>query len=109
MSRLKSSAHWKAKISDAGSDARSTWKSVNTLIGEDKTSRKADFTAQEYLNYIEKKVDGIREATASSAPSEFTNCGHFNLTTLEMVCVDDVRLSIAAVPSKHCALDPGPT
>ena len=30
MSRSKSSAYWKAKISDAGPDARGTWKSVNT-------------------------------------------------------------------------------
>ena len=59
--------------------------------------------------YIEKKVDGIREATASSAPPEFTNCGHFNVTTFEIVCVDDVRLHIAAASSKHCALDPGST
>ena len=62
MSRSKSSDYWKAKISDAGPDARSTWKSVNTLLGVDKTSANADFTAREYLNYIEKKVDGIREA-----------------------------------------------
>ena len=104
MSRSKSSAYWKTRISDAGPDARSTWKSVNTLLGEDKTSAKADFNAQEYLNYIEKKVDGIREATASSAPPEFTNCGHFNLTTFEIVCVDDIRLHIAAAPSKKlCA------
>ena len=31
------------------------------------------------------------------------------MTTFEIVCVDDVRLHIATAPSKHCALDPGPT
>ena len=98
----------KSALSHLSLTVHSTWKSVNTLLGEDKTSAKADFTAQAYLNYIEKKVDGIREATASSAPPELTNCVHFNLTTFEIVCVDDVRLHIAAAPSKHCALDPGP-
>ena len=65
MSCSKSSAYWKWKISADRSDARTTLKSVSTVLGERKSSAVADFSAQEYLDFIVKKVDGIREATSS--------------------------------------------
>ena len=47
--------------------------------------------------------------TNSSALPLFTDCKHFTLTSLETVCVDEVRLHVAATPITHCAFDPEPT
>lgn len=91
---FKSSAYWKSKISAVMSDECTTWKSVNMLLGEVKSSATADFSGQEYLNFIEKKVDDIHEDTSSSVLPEFTNCEHFKLASFETVCVDYIRIYI---------------
>ena len=109
LSHAKSSAYWRSKISAAAPDAHNTWKSVNTLHGEEKSSATPDFSAQEYLDFIEKKVNDIHEATSWTSAPQFTNCGNFHFNSFKEVSVDDVKIHIKAAPSKQCALDPGPT
>ena len=97
MSHWKSSAYWKSKISTAESDASTTWKEVNTLLSEDKSSTITDFSTQ-----------AIREATSSPAPPNLltTNISSWHHFKLFVLMLSEYILRL--LRSKH-ALDPGLT
>ena len=70
---VKAAEYWKAKISSAGNDSRSVWRTVNGLLGDMRTDNQPTFSAEDYHNCIDKKTVDIRAATASATPPTFQN------------------------------------
>ena len=106
---MKAAEYRKAKISSAGNDSRSVWRTVNGLIGDVRTDNQPTFSAEDYHNCIDKKTADIRAATASATPPTFSECYTSRLDNFEMVDAETVVSLIKAAPSKQCLLDPLPT
>ena len=56
----KAASHWRAKIAAIGSDSKSAWKTVNLLLEETKTKCDSSFSAVDYRDFVDKKIDDIR-------------------------------------------------
>ena len=59
---VKAAEYWKAKISSAGNDSRSVWRTVNGILGDVRMDNQPTFSAEDYHNCINKKTADIRAA-----------------------------------------------
>ena len=86
------------------------WQTVNSLLGEKKTTAAPVFKAKDYHDYIDKKITDIRVATShASEPSFVVSDIAMSLCVFRSITVDDVVAAIRESPSKQCSLDPLPT
>ena len=86
------------------------WQTVNSLLGEKKTTAAPVFTAKDYHDYIDKKIADIRVATSyGGEPSFVVNDTAVSLSVFQRITVDDIVTIIRESPSKQCSLDPLPT
>jgi hypothetical protein len=66
-SHAKAASYWTSKISAASGDSRSMWRTVNNLLGEEKSTSVPAFSASDYHDCIGKKIADIRACTPSAA------------------------------------------
>ena len=105
----KAAAYWKSEINKAGGNARSVWRTVDNLHGKTKSSAITRFAPDDYHDFIDSKIMGVRAATATAALPIFTSCATPDLAAFTTVNVDDVIRAIRISPLKQCASDPLPT
>ena len=66
------------------------WQTVNSLLGEKKTTAAPVFTANDYHDYIGKKIADIHVATShASEPSFVVNDTAISLCVFRRITVDD--------------------
>ena len=93
-----------------GNNPRRMWQTVNSLLGEKKTTAVPVFTAKDYHDYIDKKIADIRVATSHEGEPAFVlNDTVMSLCVFQRITVDDVVTIIRESPSKQCSLGPLPT
>ena len=107
-SHAKAASYWRAKIATSGSDVKSAWKTVNSLLGETKTKCEPSFTAVDYHDFIDKKINDIRKGTDSASTPSYTVHSTSILNKFQTVDVDLVTKTIKESPTKHFNLDPIP-
>ena len=88
---------------------KSAWKTVNWLLGETKTKCEPFFSAVDYHDFMDKKIDDIKNETESASAPSYTVHGASNLNQFKTIDVDLVTKTIRESPTKHCNLDPIPT
>ena len=68
-------------------------------------------TADDFIQFFEKKVESVRASTANCPPSSLPPQPAVNstLTELRVCSEEDVRRGIMTSPTKSCTLDPIPT
>lgn len=110
MFREKENQYWEATVAANSRNPRKLWSSVSTLLGKsvEPLSAPSTFSAADFLRFLEDKVDGVRSATATAPPPDFS---HTECTFGAFKPVDDqfVERLIRASPAKSCDLDPLPT
>ena len=65
-SKSKAASYWRAKIAAIGSDFKSAWKTVNLLLGETKTKCHSSFSACDYHEFVDKKINDMRKVRDSA-------------------------------------------
>ena len=85
-------------------------RSVSTILGEPakQSANLSSFSASDFLDFLEQKVESVRSDTAGSAPPPFssTTC---TFASFSMCSQELVRKVIGGAASKSCELDPAPT
>ena len=109
LAHSKAAAYRKSEINEAGGNVRRVWRTVDNLLGKTKSSTIPRFSPDDYHDFIDSKIAGVRAATATAAPPIFTPCATPDLATFTTVNVDDVIRAISMSPSKQCASDLLPT
>jgi hypothetical protein len=106
----KRESFWKQKIDAEKSSPRQLWHSIDTLMGRGSTPECNTIDAQQFHDYFEAKVAGVRAATVGAPSPSFTQpSSDVHLMTFTPVSVDEVAAAVRALPDKCCALDPLPT
>jgi len=66
-------------------------------------------SAQDFLDFFNKKVEGVREGTGQGPATTFLPPAAATLNCFQLYTEADVAKVITAAPSKSCELDPIPT
>ena len=82
---------------------------MNTLLGEIRSKSVPTFTATDFHNSMDKKIDDIRTATSSAAAPVFADYKASLFDHFESVDVGLVTSILMTSPAKQCSLDPLPT
>ena len=79
------------------------------IAWRDKNKCEPSFSAVDYHDFIDKKIDDIRKETDSASAPSYAVHGTSNLNQFKTVDVDLVTKTIREFPTKYCNLDPIPT
>jgi len=106
----KRESFWKQKIESEKSSPRQLWRSIDALMGRGSIPECDTIGAQQFHDYFDAKVAGVRSAT-DDAPTPFYTrpSSDVHLMTFTPVSVDEMVTAVRALPDKCCALDPFPT
>ena len=112
VNRMKENAYWLTCSSTHSGQPRKLWKIFSQIMGLDTAGAlpMGDPTSQDLMDYFVKKIETIRNSTASTAadstrlPPATAVFDSFRTYNVEEVC----RI-ITSAPSKSCSLDPIPT
>ena len=109
LSNDKDSEYWQSKITSSGGNSRRLWRDIGSVLGDD-VKGSQEFTAADYHDMIDAKVNDIRSSTSSADPPTYSaNIISSMLTGFREVSMQEVVDAIAASLSKHCGSDPLPT
>jgi hypothetical protein len=101
---------WKQKIESEKSSPRQLWRSIDALMGRGSIPECDTIGAQQFHDYFDAKVAGVRSATDDAPTPLYTRpSSDVHLMMFTPVSVDDMVTTIRALPDKCCALDPFPT
>ena len=110
-SHAKAAIYWKNKISSTSSNPRHMWQTVNTLLGDKKTTVPRAFTAAEYHDFTDERSPTSETRRLLPMIQFFTtsrirSCAHL---CRSVWILDDVLADIQIAPSKQCSSDRLPT
>jgi len=97
-------------IQDSSSNPRKLWQSFSTILGKppEQSVLPLSFTATEFLDFMEGKLEKVRQSTVGSPPPTFETTDYaFN--AFEPCSNEKIRKIIGGAQSKSCELDPMPT
>ena len=119
---MKAAEYWKTKIASAGSNSRSVWTSLNTLLGERRTDSAHAFSAEDYHDCIDGKMADIPASMASANPptirskiirskiirhkiirfkiSDTNSWGDYTISQLELAAVNKMKVTSSRTPQK---------
>src|SRR5258706_626302 len=98
------------KIDAEKSSPRQLWRSIDTLMGRGGVPTCDSIDAQQFHDYFDAKVAGVRSSTDNAPPPSFTHSvSDVHFTSFHSVSVEEVVAAVRALPEKCCALDPLPT
>ena len=108
--KSKENSYWENTVKSNSSNPKKLWRSVSTILGEPakQSANLSTFSASDFLDFLEQKVESVRSDTAGSAPPSFssTTC---TFTSFSLCSQELVRKVIGGAASKSCELDPAPT
>ena len=108
--KSKENSYWENTVKSNSSNPKKLWRSVSTILGEQakQSANLSTFSASDFLDFLEQKVESVRSDTAGSAPPSFssTTC---TFTSFSLCSQELVRKVIRGAASKSCELDPAPT
>jgi hypothetical protein len=108
--KRKENAYWESTVKANSTNPRKLWQSISTILGKPpgQSSVIPSFTASEFLQFMENKVESVRKDTEGSTPPHFepTDCV---FDTFAPCSQEAIRKMIGGAQSKSCDLDPIPT
>ena len=108
--KSKENSYWENTVKSNSSNPKKLWRSVSTILGEPakQSANLSTFSASDFLDFFEQKVESVRSDTAGSAPPSFssTTC---TFTSFSLCSQELVGKVIGGAASKSCELDPAPT
>jgi len=108
--RNKCESFWMRKINDEKSSPRQLWRSIDVLLGRGGVPSCDNIEAQQFHDYFDAKVAGVRSSTDGASPPSFTtSSSNVHFTCFEPITIDEVVAAVRVLPDKSCALDPLPT
>jgi hypothetical protein len=108
--RNKRESFWMLKVDAEKCSPRQLWRSIDVLLGRGSVPTCDTIDAQQFHDFFDAKVGGVRSSTDGASPPSFSqSSADVQFTCFEPVTVDEVVTAVKALPDKCCALDPLPT
>ena len=109
--RQKERAFWNAQLVDHARQPKKLWNTLSSILGSSNSKQlpKNTPSAQDFLDFFNKKVEAVREATGQGPAATFLPPATSTLIGFQPYAESDVAKVITAAPSKSCELDPIPT
>jgi len=107
----KEQQYWERIIAGNVGNPKRLWQKMSTLMGrtkESSTKSTPSFKPDDYLDFLESKVQQVRDETSGSPPPSFEATAH-SFSVLQPCSVEDLERVIMSSPAKSCELDPIPT
>jgi len=102
----KRKSFWMRKIDAEKSSPRQLWRSIDVLLGRG-VPPCDNIDAQQFHDYFDAKVTGVRSSTDVASPPSFTtSSSDVHFTCFKPVTIDEVVTAVRVLPDKSCALDP---
>ena len=110
MLRRKREAFWMSKVESEQSNPRLLWRSLNSLFGRGQPIQTDKYTATDFLNFFNTKLEHARTVTSTADPPTFSlvssDC---QLSQFTQVSSHDVARAIRSLSDKQSTCDPIPT
>ena len=111
---MHASMYWTERITEERGNSTKLWQSLSKILRRDDTSKttgSTKHTADNFIQFFEKKVESVRASTAHCPPPPAPSQPAVNSTLTELLLCseEDMRRVIVASPTKSCTLDPIPT
>jgi hypothetical protein len=108
--RRKSAAFWCKKIDADRADPQGLWRSVDKLLGRDRTTASEIIDGDTFNRYFIDKVSKVRLSTSGATPPTYSHSrSGVSFTAFLLVNVDTVIDAVQQLPDKSSAADPMPT
>ena len=101
--------HWSRTLSSNLRDPSVLWSKIGVLFNPPNTTSDSTFSADEFADFFQTKIDKIRRATSGAMPPVIEPKQTPILSGFKPVSAEEISRIIGASPSKHCLLDPAPT
>ena len=101
--------HWSRTLSSNLRDPSVLWSKIGVLLNPPNTTSDSTFSADEFADFFQTKIDKIRRATSGVMPPVIEPRQISTLSGFKPVSAEEISRIIGASPSKHCLLDPAPT
>ena len=102
--------HWSRTLSSNLRDPSVLWSKIGVLLNPPNTTSDSTFSADEFADFFQTKIDKIRRATSGVMPPVIEPRQIPTISGFKPVSAEEISKIIGASPSKHCLqLDPVPT
>jgi len=101
--------YWSETITANVGDSKALWSKINVLLKTPQSATVGTHTADDFANFFQSKINGIRLTTANSQPPTITDRSCCQLSAFDEVTTEEMLQIVTKAPSKHCCLDPIPT
>ena len=104
--RDRETTYWESLIEREKGNSRRLWAALSDVLGRSSTPRlpTSAFTAADYLNFVQSKIDATRQATVNASPPSFLPTTS-TLSAWEPLQLDTIRQLVLDSSSKSCELD----
>ena len=107
---IKRSYFWTGRIANQKNNPRKLWSSIDTLLGDSRSTKKRVFDADDFMRFFGKKVADVRKDTDdASSPAYSSRAPTSTMDSFQPLTAETARKLIESTPSKQCDLDPWPT
>lgn len=106
--KQKGGQHWCTALVSEKGDTTQTWKHLDKLLGNsDKNPHLIFcFTANDYHQFLNGKVNAVRERTSNAGPAMFLEHSGSALTLFSAPLITKVMSIVRVSPCKQCQADP---
>jgi hypothetical protein len=105
----KREAFWRGKTDSCLDRPRELWSAFDRVLGRDQVVNQTPISALTFHEFMDKKTEAIRAATAGAASATFTCPSGAYLSDFGSVAAAEVLELIRLLPDKQCATDILPT
>ena len=110
MLRRKREAFWISKVETEQSNPRQLWRSLNSLFGRGQLLQTDRYTATDFLDFFNTKLEHARSITATADPPTFSDVSSdCQFSQFTPVSLHDVARAIRSLPDKQSICDALPT
>ena len=108
--RIKRSNFWTGRIASQKNDPRKLWSSIDTLLGDSRSTEKTEFSADDFMCFFDKIFADVRKDTDDASPPSYSSrASTTTLDSFQPLTAKTVMKLIELAPPKQCDLDPWPT
>lgn len=99
---------WSATAEDYRNNPRALWRTVNSILNAPAQQSTPTFTANDFAQFFQSKVNKIRDSTATCPPPDIQYRSVPSLNSFAPVTESEIKHMLSNCPTKSSTLDPIP-